>query len=82
MWMVHTINFGTRMDDAALGMCKHGVITSIFLAEVCFLVLAFNYIVYLHTIVALRGKEQASKIVKVDGQNGILKRRSLAESRS
>jgi hypothetical protein len=63
-------------------MCKDGMITAIFLAQMSLLMLALNDIVYLHTIVALRRKEEAPLIVKVNGENGILKRGSPAKSRS
>ena len=75
---VRTIYLGAGVDNAAFSVSKHGVVTAIFLAEMSLLVLSFDDIVYLHTIVAFRRKEKAPEIIKADGQNGILKRRSLA----
>lgn len=41
-------------------MSEHGMITAIFLTEMSLLMLALYDIVYLHTIVALRGEEKAA----------------------
>lgn len=49
----HTVNLGTRMNNAALGMSKHGMVAAVFLAEMCLLVLAFNDIVNLHAVITL-----------------------------
>lgn len=75
--MARTVYLGTGVDYAALGVSKHSVITAIFLAEMSLLVLAFNDVVYLHTIIALRCEKEPAKIVKADGQDGILQRRRL-----
>jgi hypothetical protein len=66
------------MNNAAFSVGKHGMATAIFLAQMRLLMLSFNDIVYLHTVVAFRRKEKPPEIIKADGQNGILKRSGLA----
>lgn len=53
------------MDNATTGVAKHSMHYTIFLAEQRLMVLALLDIVYLHTIVTLRGQKQATFVIEI-----------------
>lgn len=69
------------MNDAATGMCKNGMHATIFLTEVCLVMLALLDVVYLHTVITFRGEKKSPFIVEVHRENRGLAQRWFSSAR-